>query len=120
MEYTFEEKVTLSSDYEEYELIRPTESDLELIRTILEIVASQHHRSLKAEYAAIQREIDDYLDIMKEAGVRPWRDARFAGENPTPEEFMYYKGEKIGRDFWERQESLYQADRSGKWHSFKK
>ena len=50
--------------------------------------------------------------------IQPWQDARFAGEYPTPEEFFYYKGEKLHRNFMEQLESLYHADRSGMWHSF--
>ena len=34
--------------------------------------------------------------------IQPWQDARFAGEYPTPEEFFYYKGEKLHRNFIEQ------------------
>lgn len=118
MEYIWEEKVMLSCDYEEEDRIHPTESDLSLIHTLLSITAEQQHHSLQAKYAALQREIEAYLDFMQEAGIRPWQDARFAEEHPTPEEFFYYKGEKLHRNFIEQLESPYHADRSGIWHSF--
>ena len=76
-------------------------------KNIFEKVAEQHNTTTEDVYAEIQKAIDAGFDNPDPAVQEAWRNVKFKGERPTPEEVMGYIVKRIQMEKSYRQKSIF-------------